>query len=190
MSSLSKCNQLRQQLPELTLIHDQIQGSPTILKNIDELSNEALFGGAIENSDMAQAARAGLLLEAGGWNDAHRIVQELDTPEAQYWHGIVHRREPDPSNAKYWFRSVGNHPVMDQLVRILSESEEPKPIIFQQFIENGKWNPFKYVDACMASQEGGGEVRLPLLLDIQHKEFTALLDFCIQRALGASWDTA
>ena len=190
MSSLSKCKQFRQQLPELTLVHDQNQGSPTILKNIHELSNEELFGRAIEESDMAQAARAGLILEAGGWNDAHRIVQELDTPEAQYWHGIVHRREPDSSNAKYWFRSVGNHPVMDQLVRILSESVGPDKVFFQRFIENGKWNPFKYVDACMASHESGGNERLPLLLDIQQKEFTALLDYCIQHALGTSWDQA
>jgi hypothetical protein len=27
----------------------------------------------------------------------------------------MHRREPDPSNSKYWWRKVASHPVLDQL---------------------------------------------------------------------------
>jgi hypothetical protein len=190
MSPLSQCEQLLRELPQLTLVHDEKLAAPNIIKDIHQLSNEALFGGTIESSDMAQVARAGLILAAGGWDEAHRIVQELDTPEAQYWHGIVHRREPDSSNAKYWFRQVGHHPVMDQLVRILSEPEGPDKTLVQRFIKSGKWDPFKYVDACRAYHEGGGNELLPLLLDIQRKEFTSLLDFCIQHALGASLEKA
>ncbi|UCE62609.1 MAG: hypothetical protein JSU59_06885 [Nitrospirota bacterium] len=184
MSPLSKCEQLGQQLPELSLVHDESLAAPNIIKEIHELSNEALFGGTIEDSDMAQAARAGLLLEAGGWDDAHRIVQELDTPEAQYWHSIVHRREPDSSNAKYWFRQVGHHPVMAQLLSILSGPGGPDKTLVQRFIKSEKWDPFKYVDVCMACHQGTRKELLPILLDIQKKEFTSLLDYCIQHALG------
>jgi hypothetical protein len=114
----------------------------------------------------------------------------MSTPEAEYWHAIVHRREPDSSNAKYWFRQVGPHPVMDQLLSILSGPGGPEKTIIQRFTKSGKWDPFTYVDACMAFQEGGGKELLPILLDIQQKEFTSLLDFCIQHALGASLDKA
>ena len=186
MSSLSKCGQLLRELPQLTLVHDPHLAAPNIIKDIHQLSNETLLGGTIESSDMAQVARAGLLLAAGGWDEAHRIVQELDTPEAQYWHAIVHRREPDSSNAKYWFRQVGHHPVMDQLLSILSGPGGPDKAIVQRFIKSGKWDSFKYVDMCMACQEDTQKKLLPILLDIQQKEFTSLLDFCIQQALGES----
>jgi len=186
MSSLSKCGQLVRELPQLPLVHDETLAARNILKDIHQLSDEALFGGTIENSDMALAARAGLILAAGGWDEAHRIVQELDTPEAQYWHAIVHRREPDSSNAKYWFRQVGHHPVMDQLVVILSGPEGPDKTVLQQLTKSEKWDPFKYVDVCMACHSGSQKELLPILLDIQHKEFMSLLDYCTQHGLSPS----
>jgi len=186
MSPLSKCDQLLRELPQLPLVHDEKLAAPSILKEIHQLSNEALFGGNIENSDMAQAARAGLILAAGGWDEAHRIVQELNTPEAQYWHGIVHRREPDSSNAKYWFRRVEHHTVMDQLLSILTRQDGPEKTVVQQLIKSGNWDPFEYVDLCMACHEGSQKELLPILLDIQQKEITSLLDYCLQHARGRS----
>ena len=59
---------------------------------------------------MGDAVQSGLLL----WNDAldasHIISQSIESRTGSYWHGIMHRREPDYSNAKYWFRRVGVHP--------------------------------------------------------------------------------
>jgi len=184
MSPLSKCEQLLRELPQLTLVHDEKLAAPSIVKEINKLSNEALFGGIIKNSEMAQAARAGLILAAGGWDDAHRIVQEMETPEAQYWHGIVHRREPDSSNAKYWFRRVRHHVIMDELLRMVTRSYGSDAQVVQQVTKSGRWDPFQFIDMCMACHEGSQREFLPILLDIQQKEITALLDYCIQHALG------
>lgn len=44
---------------------------------------------------------------AGNWETAHRIVQEIHTPEAAWIHAYLHRVEGDLGNAAYWYRRAG-----------------------------------------------------------------------------------
>ncbi len=44
---------------------------------------------------------------AGDWDKAHRIIQEIDTPEAAWIHAYLHRVEGDLGNAAYWYRRAG-----------------------------------------------------------------------------------
>ena len=72
--------------------------------------DELFQGESLKNNTFGDAIKSGLLL----WNDAldesHNISQGLENQTGSYWHGIMHRREPDYSNAKYWFGRVGTHP--------------------------------------------------------------------------------
>jgi hypothetical protein len=43
----------------------------------------------------------------GDWNRAHRMVDELTTPEGAWVHAYVHRCEGDLGNAAYWYRQAG-----------------------------------------------------------------------------------
>ena len=43
----------------------------------------------------------------GDWDQAHRIVQDINTPEAAWIHAYLHRVEGDPGNAAYWYRRAG-----------------------------------------------------------------------------------
>jgi hypothetical protein len=52
---------------------------------------------------------------AGDIERSHSISQNIENLEGSFLHGMMHRREGDFSNAKYWFRRVGNHPVIEQL---------------------------------------------------------------------------
>jgi hypothetical protein len=56
--------------------------------------------------------KAGLHLMNDDWKRAHDLVEPLDPDQtANYWHAIVHRREGDFWNSKWWFRKI-QHPLL------------------------------------------------------------------------------
>ena len=55
---------------------------------------------------------AGLWLAYTHLAECHRIAQSHESPDGNYWHAIMHRREGDFWNSKYWFRRVGQHPML------------------------------------------------------------------------------
>ena len=57
----------------------------------------------IVDSSMAAACHSGLWLLHNYLDESHQISQEISSATGSFWHGIMHRREADFSNAKYWF---------------------------------------------------------------------------------------
>jgi hypothetical protein len=43
----------------------------------------------------------------GGWDAAHRLVQDEATADAAWVHAYLHRVEGDLGNAGYWYRQAG-----------------------------------------------------------------------------------
>lgn len=133
-------------------------------------------GGRILDEEAARACVAGILLARDRFHDSHTVSQALDTPEGSYWHGILHRREPDAGNAKYWMRQVGSHPVHVPLaaaVRDLGAS---------RLLDRGAWNACRFIEAC----DGGGGSDDSLLRSVQAKEIELLLAWCFTKARGES----
>lgn len=49
-----------------------------------------------------------LWLDAKGeWDGAHKLIDEMEEPEAYWVHAYLHRKEGDLSNANYWYRRAG-----------------------------------------------------------------------------------
>ena len=54
--------------------------------------------------------RAGLWLYVDELDRSHALSQEIHDATGSFWHGIMHRREGDFDNARYWMRRVRSHP--------------------------------------------------------------------------------
>jgi hypothetical protein len=51
----------------------------------------------------------------GGWDAAHKIVQDEETVDAAWVHAYLHRVEGDLGNAGYWYRRAGKPVASDSL---------------------------------------------------------------------------
>jgi hypothetical protein len=59
---------------------------------------------------------AALWYEArGDWDRAHRIAQEVETPDGSRVHAYLHRKEGDIDNARYWYGRAGSPECRDPL---------------------------------------------------------------------------
>ena len=134
---------------------------------------------------MGQACLAGLWLYHDFLDESHSISQELSGPTGSYWHGIMHRREPDAGNSKYWFRQVGTHPVFAQLAKDADElgaQSEAGPEA--AFLRGGRaWDPFSFIDLCEAHR-GTGDAAEMLCRRVQLREWELLFDWCYRKAVG------
>lgn len=51
----------------------------------------------------------------GDWGEAHRIAQDVSGADGAWVHAYLHRKEGDPSNARYWYRQAGQPEATDLL---------------------------------------------------------------------------
>ena len=122
------------------------------------------------------AALAGLLLRAGCWAESHAIAQDVTSPQGSYWHGIIHRMEPDPSNAAYWFRRVGKHMIFPDLLKRAQEILQIGGP--EQWCLKSSWDPFLFIDWCGEAHEKGGKEEAAAR-EIQMAEWQLLFDWCL-----------
>ena len=148
----------------------------TPLADLNHALHDA-FATAHLTGTQAELIRATLLLWHDHHDAAHRIVQDMDTPDGSYIHAILHRREPDFFNAKYWFRRVGQHPCFSELTArtadILRKSS-PESLV-KKLLPHGTWNSFAFVDSCEAAASPSAPTH-ETLREIQQAEFEVLLD--------------
>ena len=105
----------------------------------------------------------GLLYAANALERAHALFQGSDSSEGHYWHGMLHRREGDFSNALYWVQRAGRISGLAGLAGFC---------------------PAEFIAEC-SSAAARGEEPLPLL-EAQRREWEALMLWSWRRleALG------
>jgi hypothetical protein len=126
------------------------------------------------------AALAGLWLYFSCLDESHHIAQEIHTPDGSFWHGIMHRQEPDPGNSGYWFRRAGSHAIYPALRDAAAEIAARHTVPFGV---RERWDPFAFIDFCEEARRAPGSESERLALAIQRAEWQLLFDHCARPGL-------
>ena len=138
----------------------------------------------VRDAEAAHACLSGLWLFHNFIEQSHRICQALDTAEGSYWHAIVHRREPDFWNSKYWFRRVGRHAIFAELCRGAAALAASHNSTAGRFLRGQKeWDASAFVDLCEACIDTGTDDE-KLCEHVQMLEWHLLFAHCFRAAAG------
>jgi len=125
---------------------------------------------AIGKPAMFTLVRGGLFYALDAIDEAHKIFQDSSGDLGSYWHGMMHRREGDFDNARYWFRRAGTLPIFDALHGAAAEFSA-------DMARQSTWDPYLFTGACEQARFGEEE-GLMELSRLQQVEFEGLFDYC------------
>ena len=121
-------------------------GSEKRNDSLDLTKCEDLIENALEFTSTEQQAliRSALLL----WHDhleaSHEISQCLNSKDGCFLHALMHRREPDFPNAKYWLNRTGQYEAYSEI------ASRSKILLIEESLPNlftDEWNPYAMVDS-------------------------------------------
>jgi len=122
-----------------------------------------------DNATVAGIVRGGLLYALDDLAGCHEFFQDTAIPLVSYWHGMMHRREADFENARYWFRRSGALPFFDTL-------HHKAALISADVAKQLSWDPYLFTGNC-EQQRFGGELSEPELVKVQQAEFEVVFDY-------------
>jgi hypothetical protein len=164
-------------LPSLgSEIRPGVMAEPELSQRLDELFVESNLPATTR-----QLIRSLLLLWHDHLDASHNISQGIESADGSFLHAIMHRREPDYWNAKYWWRRVGAHPAFPKIANRVGEMLQQRGAgeLATKLLPGGRWDACAFVDACEAAAGSGQHV--DLLREIQRIETEVLLEFFLTR---------
>ena len=114
---------------------------------------------------------AGMYLYADDLDAAHGYAQDDPTPTGSFWHAIVHRREGDFDNARYWYAKAVRHPAMSHIDLVGGGAGSGTDV--------AAYDPASFVKRVQRFHDAHDESDLaPALVSEQRKEWKALFEWC------------
>lgn len=151
---------------------------------LNNVTADALLARPLVRSDEAQAVLSAVWLWHDWLDESHTISQGIHSATGSYWHAIMHRREGDFSNAKYWYAKCRRHPVMAALPAAVSGVVRSSPAAQKiSSLLAGGWDPDAFVDLAEEVHATPGDPRLEPLIAVQQAEWHALLELTTKAAV-------
>jgi hypothetical protein len=132
----------------------------------------------------ATALEAGWLQLADDLDGSHQCSQSIEGrgrhQSGDYWHAIMHRREPDYGNSQYWFHQFGRHPVFAKLAEEVSRvAATIRSAIFDNWIARlipqGRWDATAFVACCCEAASSDDAPFRAAVEELQYREMLLLL---------------
>jgi hypothetical protein len=149
-------------------------------RSLDDLNREMdkiLADPALDRRYCA-LSRGAILLWHDHFEAAHQLAQDEENADGSLLHAIIHRREPDLSNARYWLRRVGNtHPSFGCItgkvkIALMGMGED---LLVKQIMPKDQWNPLAFVDLVEDALRREDAAYDQLLRQMQAAEFYCFL---------------
>jgi hypothetical protein len=139
-------------------------------RRIRDADDATIAGGLpIGNPKLFPLVRGALLYAMDDLPGCHTLFQADHSDLGSYLHGMMHRREGDFDNARYWFRRAGEMPFFDNLHReaALFSTDMAKQL---------SWDPYLFTGACEQARFGA-EDEARELPRLQRAEFKMVFDY-------------
>ena len=166
-------------LHERTL-DDPLPKEPTdyeLVIRLRETDDARLFGPvALQPAAPVGLVRAGLFYYHNALDDSHKQAALDEGDLAAYWHGMVHRREGDFENARYWMRRAGEQPVFQEMQ---GRASDGAPHMGRQ----SNWDPFLFIHLCEQYRYGETDYKKEIG-HLQRTEFAVMFDYVWRRCVA------
>jgi hypothetical protein len=187
--------------------------SPAAHALLDSVTPDQLLTVPITSYPHAAAMLAGLWLWHDALDECHRIAQkepadlrgsssrlgQLGSESTDvsrqslrdagvslaFWHAIMHRREGDFSNSKYWYHRAAHHPLLPAIGANVAALINPLPAdkALLRLMRDG-WNPDAFVELAEELHRRAEAARVETFVAIQKIEWRMLFDHCARQAAG------
>jgi hypothetical protein len=162
------------------LLHRLIPGetySTTLVLRIREADDSAIAGEkTVSQPGNFGLVRGGLLYAVDAIHEAHNFFQDAKSDLGSYWHGMMHRREGDFDNARYWFRRAGTLPCFAGLHRAASQYSA-------DMAKQPSWDPYLFTGLCEQARFGEEEI-VAELLKLQRTEFDTIFNYTWRQSVS------
>jgi hypothetical protein len=150
---------------------------------LSALRPEALLKTPARSPDDASAVLAGLWLWHDWLDESHTLSQSIHTDTGSFWHAIMHRREGDFANAKYWYARCRHHPALAEI------AAAGRTLVTQagghgdlERLVRDEWDPSSFVDIVQAVHDKPEDPLHPVAVTLQQAEWRGLFNHCVRKA--------